>query len=53
MSDPKSAPFGRHRTKISPFQAPSEETLAYAKELNCHELGPGELALSEWAALGL
>lgn len=51
MSD--SAPFGRHRTKISPFQTPSEETMAYAKALNSHELGPGELVLSEWAALGL
>ncbi len=48
-----SQPFGRHRTKISPFQTPSEETIAYAKELNSHELGPGELAFSEWDALGL
>ena len=53
MSTSPSSPFGRHRTKISPFQTPSEETIAYAKGLNSHELGPGELALSEWAALGL
>ena len=48
-----SQPFGRHRTKISPFQTPSAETIAYATELNSHELGPGELAYAEWAALGL
>lgn len=53
MSDPQSSPFGRHRRKINPFQTPSAETIAYARELNSHELGPGDLALSEWAALGL
>lgn len=46
-------PFGRHRTKISPLQTPSAETVTYAKALNSHELGPGALALGEWAALGL
>ncbi|MCB0198043.1 MAG: aminopeptidase P family protein [Anaerolineae bacterium] len=46
-------PFGRHRTKISPLQTPSEETIAYAKSLDGQVLGPGELAYSEWAALGL
>ena len=44
---------GRHRTKISPLQTPSEETLAYAKSIQGQVLGPGELAYSEWAALGL
>lgn len=52
MSTPN-APFGRHRTKISPLQTPSEETIAYAKTLEGQVLGPGELAYSEWAALGL
>ncbi len=53
MSGLSNPPFGRHRTKIHPFQTPSEETLEYVRELNCHELGPGELAVSEWDALGL
>ncbi|MCB0168395.1 MAG: aminopeptidase P family protein, partial [Anaerolineae bacterium] len=46
-------PFGRHRTKISPLQTPSEETIAYARSLEGQVLGPGELAYSEWATLGL
>jgi Xaa-Pro aminopeptidase len=46
-------PFGRHRTKISPFQTPSAETLAYAETIKDQILGPGELAYGEWAALGL
>ena len=46
-------PFGRHRTKISPFQTPSEETLAYAESIKDQILGPGDLAYAEWAALGL
>ncbi len=47
------APFGRHRTKISPLQTPSEETIAYAQSIEGQVLGPGELAYGEWAALGL
>ena len=45
--------FGRHRSKINAFQAPSDETLAYAETMNGKVLGPGELAYSEWDALGL
>ncbi len=45
--------FGRHRAKISPLQTPSAETVAYAQSLNEQALGPGELAISEWLALGL
>ena len=44
---------GRHRAKIGAMQAPSDETVAYAKGLNAHLLGPGSLAEGEWAALGL
>ncbi|HSF84369.1 MAG TPA: Xaa-Pro peptidase family protein [Acidimicrobiia bacterium] len=43
---------GRHRAKIGAHQRASEETLAAAR-LNLHMLGPGEPALSEWAAAGL
>lgn len=43
---------GRHRTKIGPHQQLSPETEAAAR-LNMHELGPGEPALTEWAAAGL
>ena len=53
MSVSPSSSFGRHRRKIGPFQTPSDETIASAKGLNSHELGPGELALSEWAVSGL
>ncbi len=42
---------GRHR-KIGGPQQLSEETLRAAR-LNMHVLGPGDLALGEWARLGL
>ena len=57
--------FGRHRRKIMPAELPLhpgdaagyEALAAYANEkatsLNRHVLGYGELAESEWAALGL
>ncbi|MGF1526832.1 MAG: M24 family metallopeptidase [Candidatus Competibacterales bacterium] len=35
------------------LQTPSAETVAHAKTLNRHVLGPGALAEGEWAALGL
>jgi len=38
--------------RIGPHQRLSEETLR-ATELNWHSLGPGELALSEFAAAGI
>lgn len=44
---------GKHRTKINALQKPSPETIAYAKTLNMHDLGPGKLALAEWKAAGL
>lgn len=44
---------GHHRAKISPMQTPSDATIEYAKSLNMHELGPGEVALAEWEAAGL
>jgi Xaa-Pro dipeptidase len=44
---------GKHRAKISALQAPSQETLEYAKSLNMHVLGPGELAEREWTETGL
>jgi Xaa-Pro aminopeptidase len=44
---------GKHRAKISAWQDPSPETIEYAKSLNMHVLGPGELAESEWATAGL
>ncbi len=43
---------GRHRARIGVHQRASAETLAAAR-LNWHTLGPGEPALSEWAAAGL
>jgi Xaa-Pro aminopeptidase len=47
--------FGRHRSKINAEQAASDETLAHAAALDQTRigLGPGELALGEWAQLGL
>lgn len=47
--------FGRHRAKINAQQTPSDETLAHIEQLDISRvgLGPGELALSEWQALGL
>ncbi|MEZ4660301.1 MAG: Xaa-Pro peptidase family protein [Caldilineaceae bacterium] len=45
--------FGRHRAKINAFQTPSAETIAYAQSIAGQELGPGELAISEWQARGL
>jgi Xaa-Pro aminopeptidase len=53
MPQQPSAPFGRHRSKISPLQSPSQETVAYAQSIKGAAIGPGELAYSEWAALGL
>jgi Xaa-Pro aminopeptidase len=49
------ARFGRHRAKINAQQTPSDETLAHIQQLDISRigLGPGELALSEWRALGL
>ena len=44
---------GKHRSKISALQTPSLETLEYAKSLNMHILGPGELAEKEWQEAGL
>ena len=44
---------GKHRAKVGALQRPSQETIEYAKSLNMHELGPGELAVSEWQAAGL
>ena len=44
---------GKHRSKIGALQTPSAETIAYAETLNLHELGPGDLAVSEWKAAGL
>ena len=44
---------GRHRAKIGALQTPSQETIDYAKSLNLHTLGPGDLATNEWAAAGL
>ncbi|MEM7127054.1 MAG: Xaa-Pro peptidase family protein [Chloroflexota bacterium] len=49
--DPR--PFGRHRTKISPMQSPSQEALEYAQSLSLSDLGPGRLAISEWQEKGL
>ena len=47
--------FGRHRAKINANQAISSETLAYAQQLDQSRvgLGPGALAVREWAQLGL
>ncbi len=44
---------GKHRSKIGALQKPSPETLEYAKTLNLHTLGPGNLAIGEWKAAGL
>ncbi len=45
---------GNHRQKIGALQQPSAESIAYANGLqNLHDLGPGELAISEWKAAGL
>ena len=44
---------GKHRSKIGALQKPSAQTIEYAKSLNMHELGPGDLAVSEWKAAGL
>ncbi|MEM7348264.1 MAG: Xaa-Pro peptidase family protein [Chloroflexota bacterium] len=35
------------------MQPPSQETLDYAKTLNMHTFGPGDLAVSEWQSAGL
>lgn len=43
----------RHRTKISPKQTHSAETRHQAQALSSNDLGPGELAISEWKAKGL
>jgi len=47
--------FGRHQSKINANQTVSAETQAHLDELDISRvgLGPGELALSEWAELGL
>ena len=42
-----------HRSKIGALQTPSAETIEYAKTLNLHDLGPGDLAVGEWQAAGL
>lgn len=44
---------GKHRSKISALQQPSAETIEYAQSLHMQVLGPGELAESEWAVVGL
>lgn len=44
---------GKHRSKIGALQKPSQETIDYAKTLNLHTLGPGDLAVGEWQAAGL
>lgn len=44
---------GKHRAKIGALQTPSQETIEYAKTLNLHTLGPGDLAVGEWQAAGL
>ena len=44
---------GKHRAKISAMQSPSQETMEYAKSLNMHVLGPGDLAEEEWQGAGL
>ncbi len=44
---------GKHRAKIGALQTPSKETIEYAKTLNLHTLGPGDLAVGEWQAAGL
>ena len=50
-----SLPFGRHQPKINAQQAASDETRAHAAAPDQTRvgLGPGELALTEWAQLGL
>ncbi|MEM7801582.1 MAG: aminopeptidase P family protein, partial [Chloroflexota bacterium] len=53
MNPVQSQITGRHRTKISPLQTPSDATIEYAKSLNMHTLGPGEVALREWEEAGL
>lgn len=53
MNPPQTQITGRHRAKISPLQTPSDATLEYAESLNLHALGPGEIALQEWADAGL
>ena len=44
---------GKHRAKIGALQTPSKETIEYAKTLNLHTLGPGDLAVGEWRVAGL
>ncbi len=51
--DTSSLITGKHRSKIGALQNPSAETIEYAKSLNLHNLGPGELAVGEWEAAGL
>jgi Xaa-Pro aminopeptidase len=45
--------FGRHRAKIGALQTPTPETLEYARSAKERELGPGNLAISEWRERGL
>ena len=45
--------IGKHRSKIGALQKPSKESIEYAKTLNLHTLGPGDLAVGEWQAAGL
>ena len=44
---------GKHHGKIGALQKPSKDTIEYAKTLNWHMLGPGDLAIGEWQAAGL
>ncbi len=53
MRPPESQITGHHRAKINAFQQPSTETIEYAKSLNAHAMGPGDLAIGEWRAKGL
>ncbi|MEM7032428.1 MAG: Xaa-Pro peptidase family protein [Chloroflexota bacterium] len=48
-------PFGRHQAKIRADQPISDETMAHLQDLDQTRvgLGPGDLALTEWTALGL